>query len=182
MCKAFAISIVFVVAVLSHAVGLGNLKPSDIGRRFDEYGYFPFKEEKKRLSNLAAQLRDEQQLGVKAYVYVFGGNGAHSSEAKARACYAKHYLISQHIDPTRVLSSAILNRPGPFKVELCIWPAAAPDDLGPSGDDVVRITNEEAKSCRPKIDSALRTRNRTNRWTRAAGATELRISDFELRI
>ena len=150
MCKAFAITIVFVVAVLVHDVGAGNAKSSDQGRRFDEYGYLPFKKEKKRLRNLAAQLKDEQQLGVKAYVYVFGGNGANSSEAKARACYAKHYLISQDIEPTRVLSSAILNRPGPFKVELWIWPAAAPDDLGPSGDDVIRITNEEAKSCTPK--------------------------------
>jgi hypothetical protein len=133
-----------------HGAGARERQPPDIGRMFDEYGYMPFSQEKKRLRNLAAQLKDEQQSGVKAYVYVFGGRGAHSGEAKARACYAKNYLMSQHIDPKRILSSAIRDASEAFRVELWIWPAAAPDDLGPFGDDVVRITDVEAKSCKGK--------------------------------
>src|SRR6267142_29547 len=117
----------------------------DSGRKFDEYRYLPFKEEEKRLSNLAAQLRSETSTGSKGYVYVFGRSGRPANEARARACRAKHYLIKAgHIESRRVIAAAITNGSDESKVELWIWPREAPDDLVHDGSAVLYISNKEA--------------------------------------
>ena len=121
---------------------------ADSGIRFDEYGHLSFKEEAKRLDNLAGVLRRDAKLGSKGYVYVFAGKGQKANEVWSRACRAKQYLVKVNgIESKRVIAAAIMEGSDVFKVELWIYPREAPDVLYTRGS-AQYITEDDAKTCR----------------------------------
>jgi PKD-like domain len=61
--------------------------------KFDEYSELSFREEKQRLDNLAAQLREEP--GAVAYIIVYAGRRTRPGEVRARVKRARRYLIKQ---------------------------------------------------------------------------------------
>ena len=102
---------------------------SDSGRKFDEYGLLSFKHEKKRLNNLAEQLKTEPNS--KGYIVVYAGQPSRIKVARDRARRATDYLVNKYgTDPSRIIAAALdSGLHDEFTVELWIWPIDAPDDL-----------------------------------------------------
>lgn len=70
-------------------------------RKFDEYGNISFGDEKARLDNVAAWLKDDADDVV--YLYAYNGRRGCIGAAEARAIRAKDYLVRERgIAPERV--------------------------------------------------------------------------------
>lgn len=84
--------LLLIIAILSENL-IAASQGVDSGRKFDEYGDIPFKDEKARLDNFAIELKsDPNAVG---YLIVYGGRLSVRGIAKTRALRAKNYLVKK---------------------------------------------------------------------------------------
>lgn len=95
-----------------------------LARKIDEYFTINFEDEKARLDNLAAEMRNDP--AALAYVIAYGGRRGRAGEARRRADRVRDYLANARaLDPQRVVTID-----GGYReeaaVELYLTPAGSP--------------------------------------------------------
>ena len=109
---------------LADQIGAGAANDSTSFTKFDEYGDLSVNEEKKRLADLALQLRSN--TNQKGFIIAYGGRRTRIGEAQARAARAKNYLV----DTLNIQNERIAIISGGYREELSIDLVVGPSDRG----------------------------------------------------